>query len=130
MMLRRCALLSAFYTCVGSALVAAHASPRHDPAYFDGIWNGGMTTRAMRNGDSAEGADARGAPPSCRAGLCAGAGTRYPTGPGIVFESEYNVPELPVAFGPDTMLTDYLCEICFANCCTINTRRCCVVRQV
>ena len=48
-------------------------------------------------------------PPTCRAGLCAGAGIRYPTGPGIVFESEYNIPELPASFGPDTTLTDYLC---------------------
>ncbi len=47
--------------------------------------------------------------PTCRAGLCAGAGVRYPTGPGIVFESEYNIPELPASFGPDTTLTDYLC---------------------
>jgi hypothetical protein len=54
-------------------------------------------------------ADERGDPPTCRAGLCAGAGVRYPTGPGIVFESVYNIPELPASFGPDTTLTDYLC---------------------
>ena len=93
-MLRRCALLA------GLSLVTA--SPRHDPAFFDGLWD----ARIMGDGVQHTGDP----PPTCRAGLCAGAGTRYPTGPGIVFESEYNIPELPSAFGPKTGLTDYLCD--------------------
>jgi len=47
-------------------------------------------------------------PPPCRAGLCAGAPGRFPTAPGIVFSSEYNIPKIPSAYGPKTQLTDYL----------------------
>ena len=95
MLLRRCALLA------GVSLGAA--SPRHDPAFFDGTWDDRILGGGITGHQGAV------APPSCRAGLCAGAGARYPTGPGVVFESEYNIPEIPSSFGPDTSLTDYLC---------------------
>ena len=97
MLLRRCALLAG--VSVGAA------SPRHDPAFFDGTWD----DRILGGGITAGHHEGAVAPPSCRAGLCAGAGARYPTGPGVVFESEYNIPEIPSSFGPDTSLTDYLC---------------------
>eukprot|EP01048_Picozoa_sp_COSAG05_P026402 COSAG05_NODE_7184_length_845_cov_0.963807_1_plen_200_part_01 len=87
-MLRGAVLLTAI------ALGAA-ASPRHDPGFFDGLWPQEIMGAAAP-------------PPSCRAGLCAGANSRYPARPGIVYYSEMNVPDLPVKFGPETGLTDYL----------------------
>ena len=95
-MLRRAALLAA-----GATLAAA--SPRHDPGFFDGVWNADVMGAGVAS------ASAVPDPPTCRAGLCAGASTRYPTSPSIVYRSEMNIPELPTAFGPKTSLTDYLC---------------------
>ena len=75
----------------------AATPPRLDPAGFDGLW------------PTAEALLAPAPPPPCRAGICAGPeGGKYPTAPGIVYYSEFNVPQLPPDFGPKTQITDYL----------------------